>query len=43
MVNAITFDDDAVKYSHFSGSIFAVSYKAKIHIHIIDIEIELMK
>lgn len=41
MVNAITFDDNALKYSHFSGRVLAVSYKATIHI--IDIEIELMK
>ncbi len=41
MVNAITFDDTAVKYSHFSGSIFAVYYKAMIHIY--DTEIGLMK
>lgn len=41
MVNAITFGDSAEKYSHFSGNIIAVSYKAIIHIY--DIEIELMK
>lgn len=41
MVITITSGDSAAKYSHFSGGVFAVSYKAMIHIY--DIEIELMK
>jgi len=41
MVSAITFGDSAAVHSLFSGSIYAVSYKAKFHIN--DIENELMK